>query len=233
MSFRVVLGLVSTLLSAACVISVDGAFNTCAYTAERTVTSPSQGASRVRIVARAGSLDIRGQSGLSEARVTGTACARDEDDLARVELLASEGNGEVLIEVRHPDRARLDMVLELSDALRIDVTDSSGWVEIHNVAGVTLRDGSGHITMEHIGGDVTVADGSGGIEIRDVAGSLVIEDDGSGHIEIAQVQGDVLVEEDGSGEIEVADVRGDFTVLKGGSGGIRSTNVGGRISAAR
>ena len=212
MNARLFLGVAAGALSAACVISVDGGFDSCRYTAERNATIQTQGMSRVRVIARAGSLDIRGRPGQSEVRVSGTACAYAEGDLDDIELRATESNDEILIEAHIPDRGRLDMVIELPDSMAVDVDDSSGSVEIRDVASVTLHDGSGHIVLERIAGDVTVDDGSGHLAIHEVGGSVIVEDDGSGHIEITQVNQDVVIEEDGSGRIEVTDVRGNFTV---------------------
>ncbi len=204
------------------------------YSAPRAASIAIGDATRVRVVARAGSLRVEGRSGLTEVRATGTAYAAREDELDDIELTATRSGRTVLIEAHIPNRPRgqrkLDIVIELPASMALDIEDSSGSIEIRDVAGVDVTDGSGSITIEAVAGDVTLNDGSGSIEVREVEGRVLIEDDGSGSITVANVEGDLIVEEDGSGSIRATDVGGDFVVQRDGSGGIRYEGISGRVS---
>jgi len=223
---------------------------------ECAVTSPRDGAiavgdaRRVRVVALAGSLRIEGRTALAEVVAKGTACAATERRLEEVELLVERRGGEVVVEVRIPKRlgrgaaAALDLEVELPDSLPLEVSDTSGPVEIRNVASLRLDDGSGDLWIERVAGDVHVFDGSGSLEVADVGGNVRVEDgsgdmeirrvgrdvvieDGSGGIVVAEVVGDVTVDEDGSGDIEVSQVGGSFMVRDDGSGSILAADVTG------
>ncbi len=202
------------------------------YSAPREASIAIGDATSVRVVARAGSLSVEGRSDLTEVRATGTAYAAREDELDDIELTATRSGSTVLIEAHIPDRqqVKLDIVIELPASMALDIEDSSGSIEIRDVAGVEVTDGSGSIMIEGVAGDVTLTDGSGSIEVREVGGRVVIADDGSGSIEIANVEGDVIVEEDGSGSISAANVGGDFVVQRDGSGGIQYDLISGRVS---
>ena len=248
---RTALALVcATLASSGCHIQVSGFADTCDETATRDATLRVGDATRVRVTARAGALAIEGRPDVTEVRISGTACAPSQGELDRIELITNRSGDELLIEARTEDtRGRLALVIELPESLVVDVDDSSGSIDVSDVAGVTLDDRSGSITLERIAGDVRVRDESGSIDIRDVTGSVTIEDDGSGGIDIEGVEGGVTIEEDGSGGIEIRDVRqnvvidedgsgriyvadvgGDFTVRRDGSGAVRHDRVDGRVS---
>ena len=212
--------------STGCTVSFMGGLQ-CDLTAPRSADLAIGDATQVTVRARAGSLRIEGRPGLTSVRASGTACAGTADDLDRVELTATRSGSAILIEAHTADTGgRLDLLLEVPDTLPLEIDDTSGSVEIADVAAVDLRDSSGGID---IAGDVRVRDGSGGIDISGVGGSVIIEDDGSGSIDITAVGRDVIVEDDGSGGIDVADVGGDFIVRDGGSGGVRHNGVAGRV----
>ena len=183
----------------------------CDLTAPRAAELAVGDATQVTVRARAGSLRIEGRPGLTSVRASGTACAGTADDLDRVELTATRSGSAILIEVHTAEtRGRLDLLLEVPDTLPLEIDDTSGSVEISDVAAVDLRDGSGGIDIAGVDGDVRVWDGSGGIDVSGVGGSVIIEDDGSG-------------------SIDVADVGGDFIVRDDGSGGVRHNGVAGRV----
>lgn len=211
----------------------------CRFTAERVAEVNADRAREVFVDAKAGSLRIVGVPGLREVRVRGEACASSRDLLDQIGVEASASGDAVRIAARIPDSdsrvwgrnrtARLDLVIEVPDNLPLDVRDSSGSVDIRDVAAVTLDDSSGGIDISGVRGDVRLTDSSGSMDVRDVSGSVIIERDGSGGISISRVRGDVLVRRDSSGSIEVADVGGDFSVGRDGSGGIRYSEVSGNI----
>jgi hypothetical protein len=219
------------LLSSACTLHLSGYSDSCDLTAARDASLEVGDATRVRVTARAGALTIEGRPDLSEVRIAGTACAPSQAELDRIELVTDRSGDDLLIEARTEDtRGRLALVIELPDSLVVDVDDSSGSIDVSDVAAVTLDDSSGSITIDRIAGDVRVRDESGSIDIRDVKGNVTIEDDGSGGIDIRHVRQNVVVDEDGSGGIHVADIGGDFTVRRDGSGSIRHDRVDERVS---
>jgi hypothetical protein len=241
---------ICALLSSGCAIHLSGFTNNCDLTAARNATVEVGDATRVRVKARGGALEIDGRPNLSEVRIAGTACADDQGALDRIELVAERDGSDLLIEARTQGTdGRLALVIELPDSLPVVVDDTSGSIRISRVAAVAVDDSSGSIRLDEIAGDVTVKDesgsididevagsvtimedGSGGIDINGVEGSVTIEDDGSGGIDISDVRQNVMIEEDGSGGIYVSDVGGDFVVRRDGSGGIRHDRVDGQVS---
>ena len=211
------------VLSSGCELALSG-FADCSYTAEREATISTAGASRIRVLAQAGSLDIVGRANLAEVRASGTACAGSQARVDEVVLLTRREGDDVVVETR-TEHGRLDLRVELPASLPVVVDDSSGSVHIADVAEVTLDDNFGSVRIERVGGDVSIRDGSGDLDIETVGGAVRIEDDGSGSIAIATVTGDVLIERDGSGGIDVTTVSGTVTIERDGSGGIAVSDV--------
>lgn len=211
----------------------------CRHEASRRVELAVAGARSVRVIARAGSLQIAGVQGGS-VRAFGTACTSDSDLLGGIQLKAERLGDRVVIEAEIPESrhwgfgtfySRLDFTVELPLGLHVEVEDGSGSIDVRSVASVDIEDGSGSIDVRGVPGLVEIRDGSGEIEIRD-AGSVRI-DDGSGAIHIRQVRGDVTIEEDGSGGIEIAEVGGSVLIERDGSGGIEARNVAGDLEIRR
>ena len=123
--------------------------------------------------------------------------------------------------------ARVNLVVRLPDSLQLDITDSSGSLEVSDMsAAVRIDDSSGSIDVN--GADsLEIEDGSGSIEIRQIAGDVRI-DDGSGSIKVRTVEGSVYID-DGSGSIRVEDVRQDLVVTESGSGSLTYANVAGVV----
>jgi hypothetical protein len=220
------------LLTSGCEVALMHALgDRCSYTTDLEATVSATGVSRVRVVARAGSLRVEGVSDATEVKAFGPACARTQADLDEIEIVTSISGDELLVETRFGsglrERGSLDLTIQLPDSLPLEITDGSGSVRVSNVGGLRLDDGSGSIDVDDVHGDVRLDDGSGSITVRNVDGSVVVEDDGSGSIKISDVTGDVIIEEDGSGSIRVTDVQGDFRVLRDGSGSIRSDRIQG------
>jgi hypothetical protein len=209
----------------------------CSHRSPREATVKTNGARRIRVIARAGDLKIQGRAGASTVAVHGTACSSRESGLDEIKLIAERRGDEIHVEASMPDEwfggaRRLDLSLEVPSSLPLDVDDSSGSVEIRDVAALEIEDSSGELRIENVAGAVTVRDGSGEIVI-DGAGSVVIADDGSGSVRISGVKGSVVVQDDGSGSIEVSDVGGDFAVEHDGSGGITHDGVRGTVRIPR
>lgn len=212
------------------------------------------GVTTLSIVAAAGDLEIRGAPGIASARVQATLCASTQELADQSEVILEPG----LVGVKLPDwnagifsghqYAYADLVLDVPEHLPLDVKDSSGDIEIENVATTRLRDSSGNIGVTRLTGTLTIEDSSGQIDIRgvegdvdivsdssgdidgrDITGSVRVGRDSSGDIRFQDVGGDVLVERDSSGGIRVATVGGDFRVLNDGSGGVSHRDVSGAI----
>lgn len=212
------------------------------------------GVTTLEVLAAAGDLDIEGASGVSHARVLATVCASSQElaDAAGLDL----AQGRVSVNVPDTDGGffsgnryvYVDLELTVPEHIALDVKDSSGDLEIENVASTRIRDSSGDIEVTDLTGTLTiedssgqidfidiegdveiVADSSGDISGRDVTGSVRVGRDSSGDIRFQDVGGDVTIERDSSGSIRVVAVGGDFRVLNDGSGDISHRDVSGAV----
>lgn len=229
----------------------------CKYSRTIDDTLDVSDAELIKIAAGAGELDIVGERGRNDVSIRGKVCVSKEEWLDEVSIESSSGKTS-RIAVKLPDidgwsitgnrYASVDLELVVPADIALNVQDSSGDLEIENVAAVTLKDSSGDIEIENVSGSVEIKDSSGDIEVRDIAGDLVIPSDSSGSIRGSDIEGSVLVENDSSGDIrfsnvgqdvtirndssgdiEVKTVAGDFTVMHDGSGSIESSNVEGEV----
>lgn len=204
----------------------------CLHEAPRDASIVVDGATNIRVVAGAGSLDIIGKAGMSAVQAHGTACAAQESQLDGIRLIA-ERRGDTLWIESIFDKSAMDLgnrglsfTVELPDSLPLEVTDGSGGLTISGVGSLRLVDGSGGATIKGVHGDLTVNDGSGGLEIADVQGSARIGD-GSGELTVRNVRGPVDIE-DGSGGLEIQEIRGNLSV-EDGSGGVEIRQVIGNV----
>lgn len=254
----------TAVVACALLLAASGAragwFSGCDETAPRHAATPASGVTRVVVDARAGSLKIRGQRGLSQITADGTACSSDVDFLKKIGLRLTRSGSELHVDVIIPDRggffgsnqeARLDLTvnvpagipmeihdssggMKVSDIGAATINDSSGEMEVRNIQGnLTVHDSSGEIDIDDVSGDVTLDDSSGAMTIARVGGTVHVEDDGSGSIDIRNVKRDVTIDDDGSGSVRVADVTGNFTLRTKGSGDVDYLRVGGRVSVPR
>ncbi len=209
------------------------------------------------IAAAAGDLEITGVEGTNEVVIRGKVCVSEEDWLKEVRVEASTGK-QAEITVSLPDSsgwsllgnryAYVDLKLEVPGDLAINLRDSSGDIEIEDVAALTIKDSSGDIEVTGASGKVEITDSSGDIRVfelegdftiisdssgdirgSDIKGNVLVQSDSSGDIRFSRVGHDVVVERDSSGDIKVDSVGGDFRVLKDGSGSIHSKDVEGEI----
>ncbi|MDA0206293.1 MAG: hypothetical protein O3A53_20805 [Acidobacteria bacterium] len=235
------------LLSACGASAFAGA---CLHEAPRDAGIAVDGATKVQVIAGAGSLNIVGKPGMSAVQAHGTACAAKKSQLDGIRLIAERRGDTLWIESVFEKglslgNRGLNFTVELPESLPLVVKDGSGALKISNVAALRLHDGSGAATISGVHGDLTVDDGSGGLDISDVHGSARIEDgsgaltvrkvegpvdieDGSGSIDIDHLSADLIVR-DGSGSIRISDVEGDLTISEAGSGGLSVDNVAGRV----
>lgn len=208
--------------------------------------------------AGAGELEITGVPGADEARIIGKVCASEEEWLDQAGLDTVPGrNAEINVVLPQVDGgwslfggnyAFMDLDIRIPEGLYLQIRDSSGDIELENIAAANIHDGSGDIEIDRIGGAVEIVDSSGDIEVTGLEGDLTISSDSSGDIFGKDIKGtarvladssgdirfvdvgkDVVVEQDSSGEIIAERIGGDFTVLNDSSGGIYSEEVQGEV----
>ncbi len=222
--------------------------DSCRYEADRNAAVAVEDATRIKIIARAGKLEIRGHSDISEIRVHGRACASKQDMLDQIEVETGRNGNEISIEAKLPTdgggfslklfskerssgTALLDLKIDVPDSMALDVIDGSGHVEVRDTGPLLLQDGSGDIEIDSAAGDVSIQDGSGDVEIRRVRGDLDVRD-GSGSVSITDVAGNVSAR-DGSGGLRIARVGRNMTVTGDGSGDISVKQVEGDFTVKR
>lgn len=202
------------------------------------------------IDAGAGSLTIKGVEGLNQVTVKADIYTTKNNPENYELTLEKSGSTGFLVAKNHKTSGmwngsspRIDVVIEVPEALALTINDGSGEINIQNIAAaLSINDGSGNIDVDNIGGDLSIHDGSGSIEAHVIDGTLDIID-GSGSIDINRIKGNVSIE-DGSGSIHASDINGNATIddgsgeltikqvtgivtLKDGSGGIEVDTVGG------
>jgi len=221
----------------------------------KTVNLSDPAGGTLEVTSGAGAVEITGESGLSEFRVSATLCAASQELLDRLAVSLQGGRlrttyperrsggwgfwknnyASIHLAVRVPGDTAVELEdrsgsVAISNVARARVDDGSGSLRIRGVRGdVRVEDGSGSLTIEDVTGDVSVEDGSGSLTIRDVAGSVTLED-GSGGAQVRGVTGNVVVTDDGSGSIEIEEVGGEVRVSDAGSGRVRVRNVEGGLT---
>lgn len=209
------------------------------YSEVRELQLDTGGLDALQIDAGAGQLDVRGVSGAEKILVIATIRVEDGEDDARkliekdmVLTLERKGdearlvarfergmwgsgpNAGIDLKVQVPDSLALRVddssgsidIVEMAAAVKID--DGSGSIDVHGAGTLDIEDGSGSIEAFRINGDVRINDGSGSIDVRDVSGSVYI-DDGSGGIKVNGVEADLVIIDDGSGSQTYANVAGN------------------------
>lgn len=209
---------------------------------------------RVVISAEAGHLKVTGnRSGGIIA--TGRACASSEGALARITLESRREIDTVYLTVTigggmsdifsFNRYAALDLEVTVPNSAQVNITDTSGDIELSDVGSSTVVDQSGDLLVKNINGDLEISDeasdtrvinvsgnvrlkdGSGNIEIEDVRGYVRIAQDTSGNLSITKVGGTVEVVEDGAGDIAVREISNNVMIARDGSGDINVSEIGG------
>jgi hypothetical protein len=212
------------------------------YEEARDLALDAEGIGVLKIEAGAGSLEISGVPGGNRIVVSAIVQVPDADADEAKELMDDHM---VLSLVRKGDEAELKsyfesrgslfgdspgirLAVQLPEGMSLDIEDSSGSIQIGNVAGdIRLDDGSGSIKMTNVGGNLTIEDGSGSLSISDAGGDVSIVD-GSGSISLRGIAGSVSID-DGSGSIDVIGVAGDVTIPEAGSGSVNVREVEGQV----
>lgn len=229
----------------------------CRYSADRAADVDAAGIRTVLIGAAAGDLSVRG-TGTTRVRAKGRACADSQATLDAIKLETRRDGDALHVDAILPDsdhafnNRSLDLSIELPATIAVRVADSSGDIDVENVAGIRVEDSSGDIEIKTVNGDVEVTDSSGDVVIADVTGNVLVpvdssgdlvfrrihgavhvKTDSSGGITASEVNGDVTIDSDSSGDIEVSQVGGNFTVARDSSGDIEQRSVLGKVSVPR
>ena len=221
-----------------CVATVCHAADECRFSAARSAAIDAAGARKIVIAAGAGDLQVRGRTGQSAVQANARACASSQELLDQIQL-ESRREGDVLhLKTVLPTLAdsllgfnryaTLDLNIVLPASLDAAIEDSSGDMELTNLASAVVADSSGDIEIEGIAGRLDLTDSSGDIEIENVGGPLRVHDS-SGDIEIENVRGAIDITVDSSGDIHIEDVAGDVHIGNDGSGGISIRHAKGDV----
>ena len=225
-----------------CLVSASLQAWDCRYERKIEESLDLSGSESLSIRAAAGELDVRGKPDAGTATIRGRICVSKEEWLDEADLETRAGQkAEIAVVLPDVDGwsltgnryARMDLEITVPEDLALDVSDSSGDLEIRDVASVSLRDSSGEIEIESTSQSVTISDSSGDIILLDIGGDVTIESDSSGDIRGEGVEGTVLVREDSSGDIRFEDVGNDFIVERDSSGDITAQGVGGDFRVLR
>ncbi len=147
---------------------------------------------KVVVSAAAGYLKIRGDES-GGVKATGRACASSESLLGKIALESrrendtvyltcgdGQGMGDMFSFGRYTS---LDLDIIVPRDAQLDVTDSSGDLEMSDVGAARIDDSSGDQLLKNINGDLSIKDSSGEIRVMSVVGNVEVEDS-SGNIDI-------------------------------------------------
>ncbi|MGD8279389.1 MAG: hypothetical protein PVH00_15230, partial [Gemmatimonadota bacterium] len=147
----------------------------CRYEAQRAANIDASATDQLRLIARGGTLRVRGRAGLDQVRVRGRACASSEDLLDQLRLETGRDGGTVRVEVPEIDNddwmhgrntyALLHLEIEVPEGMAADISDGSGEAWLSGLGRLYVDDGSGELTLENIAGDVEIDDGSGSVTV--------------------------------------------------------------------
>ncbi|GFE80908.1 hypothetical protein GCM10011487_29080 [Steroidobacter agaridevorans] len=204
----------------------------CKFSSDRTANFNGP-VKKVVVSAAAGDLKIRGDAS-GGVTATGRACAssesllgkialesRRENDIVYLTVVMAEGMGDMFSFNRY---ASLDLDISVPREAELEVSDSSGDLELSDVGAAKVDDSSGDQLLKNINGNLIVNDSSGEIRVVSVVGNLEVEDS-SGNIDIEDVRGDVTIKTDSSGDIAIAKVAGNAEVVNDSSGDITIRDV--------
>jgi DUF4097 and DUF4098 domain-containing protein YvlB len=249
----------------------------CKFQADRAAGVDAKGVEKVVIRTGAGDMKVLGRSTAVRVEARGVACAAKQELLDAAQINVRREGNVVYVETALPQNesnwsfgnneyAYIDIGIALPSNLPVEATDSSGDAEFDGLSALTLQDSSGDLNINNIAGladvgdssgdlnidkagSVRVRDSSGDIEIEDVrsdvdividssgdmhvenvGGNVKVQQDSSGSIRIEDVKGSVSVDSDSSGDIYAGRVSGDFTVSEDSSGTIEHESIGGKVS---
>lgn len=208
----------------------------CRFTSDRSANFTGA-IKRVVISAEAGHLKVTG-SARGGVNATGRACASSEGILSRITLESRRELDTVYVTVTIGERmsdmfsfkryATLDLDVTVPNGAQVNVTDTSGDIELSDVAASSVVDQSGDLLVKNINGNLDISDETGDTRVSGVIGNVQMKD-GAGNIDITDVRGNVTITQDGSGDIHVSEVGGDFVVKADSTGTILHDHVRGSV----
>jgi hypothetical protein len=232
------------------------AFGDCEHTIPRSAEIDAVGARRVMIDVGAGDLVVTGTQGATRVLAKGEACAESTKLLDAVRIDTRRDGDTIYVKTVLPasdswmNSTSLDLKIELPASVAVELDDSSGDIELRNVAAAKVSDSSGDQSIREVDGDLSVDDSSGDIDIQtirgnvsvrdssgdvrvsDVNGSVTIPVDSSGGLSLRRVRGDVHILSDSSGDIVIADVNQNVLIDNDSSGDIRVSDIGGNFTVS-
>jgi len=199
----------------------------CAFSSDRSANFTGT-IKRVVISAEAGNLKVLGNRG-GGVNATGRACASSEGALARITLESRRELDTVYLTVTIGGAmsdlfsfnryATLDLEVTVPNSAQVNITDTSGDIELRDVGSSAVVDQSGDLLVTNIKGDLEISDEAGDTRVVSVGGNVRLKD-GSGNIEIEDIRGDVRIAQDTSGDISMVKVGGTADVVEDGAGNI-------------
>jgi hypothetical protein len=225
------------LLSAICAPAIA---DQCRFSSDRT-TSFSGAIKRVVISAEAGHLKVTGNSS-GGINAIGRACASSEGALARITLESRREVDTVYLTVTigggmsdmftFNRYAALDLEVTVPKSAQLNITDTSGNIELSDVGQSTLVDQSGDLVLKNVNGDVEISDEAGDARVIGVAGNVLLKD-GAGNIEIEDVRGNVRITRDTSGDVSVTKVGGSVEIVDDGAGNITAREITNNVTVGK
>jgi hypothetical protein len=225
------------LLSSVCAPAIA---DQCRFSSDRT-TSFRGTIKRLVISAEAGRLKVTGNSS-GGINAQGRACASSEGALARITLesrrevdivyltVTMGGGMSDMFSFNH--YAALDLEVTVPKSVQLNITDTSGDIELSDVGPSTVVDQSGDLLLKNIDGDLEISDEAGEVRVASVAGNVQLKD-GSGNIELEDIRGNVRITEDGSGDISTAKIGGNVEVIEDRAGNITVRGIAKNVTVGK
>lgn len=230
----------------------------CAHQAARNFDIDTAGLRALVLENGSSDLRVRGVAGLQKIEVRGKACASEAAMLENLQLNQRRDGDRAIVAVDKNVRnsnswfgsnyAYIDLDIRVPAALPIDVSSSSGDVDIRDIATLTMKTSSGDVDLHDIAGAVEMSASSGDVEARNlgsftlistgsgdmsvigVRGNVRADRGGSGDLRFEKVSGNVEVGTVGSGDIDLRDIEGDVMVGAIGSGDVSADGIGGNLT---
>jgi hypothetical protein len=225
------------LLSVVCAPAIA---DQCRFSSDR-ATSFSGKIKRVVISAEAGRLKVTGNS-TGGINAQGRACSSSESALARITLESRREEDTVYLTVTigggmsdlfsFNHYATLDLEVTVPKSAQLNITDTSGDLELIDVGPSTIVDQSGDMLLRNINGDLQISDEAGDVRVTSVTGNLQLKD-GAGNIDLQDIRGDVRITQDSSGDIFIAKVGGSVEVVEDGAGNITAREVASSVTVGK
>jgi DUF4097 and DUF4098 domain-containing protein YvlB len=213
----------------------------CRYSAPRNAEIDAAGLKQLSVRIGPDDLVIRGEPGLTNIVVKGTACASNEKWLKDVKVEASrqgdsasvvarDGNHTMFMSFFGGSYAYLKLDVRVPQALAVKLDEGSGDASASDLAALDATLGSGDLKVHGVAGAFGLRVGSGDVEAVDV-GSLDLSSLGSGDVSVDAVRGAAHVSAVGSGDLGLSNLKGDVAIGSIASGDAKVTGVGGSLKA--